>query len=50
MTSFTIFMAFCLIFYTIYNHLISFFSTREEKRVCTIIITSNLANIVSFIP
>ena len=31
MTSFTIFMAFCLLFYTIYNHLISFFSTREEK-------------------
>lgn len=24
-------MAFCLLFYTIYNHLISFFSTREEK-------------------
>lgn len=33
MTSFTIFMAFCLLFYTIYNHLISFFSTREEKKM-----------------
>lgn len=31
MTSFTIFMAFCLLFYTIYNHLMSFFSTREEN-------------------
>lgn len=49
MTSFTIFMAFCLLFYTIYNHLICFFQYKGGKKsLCTIIITSNLANIVSF--
>lgn len=31
MTSFTIFMAFCLFFYTIYNHLISFFQYKGGK-------------------
>lgn len=31
MTSFTIFMAFCLLFYTMYNHLISFFSVQGGK-------------------
>lgn len=33
MTSFTIFMAFCLLFYTIYNHLISFFQYKGGKKM-----------------
>lgn len=31
MTRFTIFMAFCLLFYTIYNNLISFFQYKGGK-------------------